>query len=521
MEQQKQQSRFKIDQDKFWDLIIALRFYLIIIFLMLPVILLSINLKYIQPVSLIIFGFSILLIVKLVLFEPRKQSIIIQKISLAVLITCASFIFLNFILGFIFQIIQMNLIGIIIPLFICIGSVLFFLLTVPKKRFKRLNSRLILWKLKWASRGKHTRVKRNVIAFGSINWLLFSTLLILVPYPVYIQLPPDSIEGQRIGIWAGSGSFNESHPDYLPNNTLEMLSDSNSYIVTTVKINSLGSELANWFNRCKEFDIEIHLSLSATAVGIYSFVNVWTIENLMNDIETIIEWLNTSNFLGNPVTTAVYDMEGLVKLSFFEFLVNTEAKSKLSEYYRITQLFLDFNQRIRDEYNLEVQICGDLAQGFDLKDGDDDIISLYGLLSDGEASRSYMIYRKDTFNLNHVLDSCRLLNEGDTIILNSWKIEGCKCWEDLNCVIEEARLVFSIPGKKFNLEIWRLDNFLDSYGLDGLHEFIEALTSNPSDWPIIYVWYHFFNSAYSDLIFLMNSYLDLYSPLLKFIFHAY
>ena len=184
-------------------------------------------------------------------------------------------------------------------------------------------------------------------------------------------------------------------------------------------------------------------------------------------------------------------------------------------------MFIDFNQHIREDYNLDVQICGDFAQGFDLRDGDDDIISLYGLLSDDEAFRSYMIYRKDVYDENYVLDSCRLYNEGDTIILNSWKFEGCMCWQNIDCVIEEARLVLGYPGKKLNLEIWNVHNFLDSYGEEGLHDFLEALTEDPSNWPIIYVWYRFPNSVYIDFVFFIYSILDLYSPIIKIIFHAF
>ena len=405
----------------------------------------------------------------------------------------------------------MNLTGIILPLFICIGSVVFFFFTVPKKRFKALNARLISWKSQWSSRGKYTKIKRHAIAFGCISWLLVSTLLLLVPYPIYIQRAPSNINGQRIGIWVGSGYD-------LPNETMEMLSDAEIYFVTTVKKDSIGIGLAEWFNRCRSFDIEVHLSMSAISRGIYSFVNIWTIEDLTEDIDILLEWINESGYLEDPVSTVVYDMEGLGELSFFEFLLHREANSKLSEYYRMKKLFNDFNQHIRDDYGLDVQICGNFDQGFDPKDGDDDIISLNGLLPDDDASMSYMIYRKDVFGLNYVLDCCKLFNERDTIIINSWKFEGCLCWEDLDCVIEEARLVLGYPGKRFNLELWRIDNFLDSYGLEGLHDFVEAITEDPSDWPVIYVWYRFPHSMYINFAFLLFSILDLYAPILKIIF---
>ena len=65
----------KEENSDFWDIIIALRLYLILLFIVLPVILLVKQLKYIQPLGIIILGFSALLILRFVLFEPRTQSI--------------------------------------------------------------------------------------------------------------------------------------------------------------------------------------------------------------------------------------------------------------------------------------------------------------------------------------------------------------------------------------------------------------------------------------------------------------
>ena len=344
--------------------------------------------------------------------------------------------------------------------------------------------------------------------------LLFTTFALFIPYPLYSQTSPDSIQGQKIGIWVGSGTD-------LPNETMEMLADANIYFVTSGRIASIGLNLASWLNRCKDFGIEVHFSLGATPVGIYSYVNLWTIENLMEEAEVILEWFNTSNFLGDPITTVVYDMEGVVNLNFIQFLFDGETLDKLSEYYTIQQEFREFNQHVREDYNLDVQICAEFVQGFDALDGDDDIISFYGLLADPQATYSYMIYRKDAFDMNYVIDSCRIMNERDTIILNSWKFEGTRCWKDIACVVDEARLVLGYPGKYFNLELWRIDNFLESYGLEGLHTFVEAVTSDPSNWEEIHVWHSSPSSEMFDLFSYMYTILDLYSPLMKAIFGAY
>lgn len=498
----------------YWDLIISLRLYVITLFLLLPIIILSIQLVYIQPVNLIILGFSVLLIIRFVLFEPRIYSMRYQKISLILLIPCVCAIFFNFLLGLIIHIIHLNFIGIIDPLIISIVSFVYYIFMVPKKRFKKINERLISWRSKWVCRAKNTILRRHIISFGVLLWLLISTLLIFIPRPIYIQKGPSSIKEQKIGIWS---SFKSD----IPNETMQKIADANIYFITTVNEKNLGPSLEDWLNKCKSFDIDVHISLSVEANGVYKFVNIWTIEDLMKDIETILEWFDENNFLGDPITTAVYDMEGLIDLNFIEYLLHDESRAKLSEYYKLQDIFITFNNHLREDYNLNVQICGDFSQGFDQKDLDNDIASFYGLLSDVDASRSYMIYRKDLYDLNYVLDSCRLFNKGDTLIINSWKFKGCKCWENINCMIEEARLVLGYPEKEYNLEIWDMNNFLESYGIDGLYDFIEEITKDPLDWPVIYVWYRFPSSEYIDLVFYFYALLDLYSPILKFSFQKY
>jgi hypothetical protein len=459
-------------------------------------------------------GLAVLIILRFVLFEPRKSSKTFLKISLIVLIFLSGAFFFNFFLGFLTQLIHMNLVGIILPLIICISSILYFTLIILKKPFKALNARLISRMEQWSSRGSRMRLKKHFIPIISICWLLFTTIALFIPYPYYSQKSPTSIEGQRIGIWVG---FNTD----LSNETMQMFADADVYFVTSGKIASLGPTLANWLNRCRDFGIEVHFSLSATPVGIYHYVNLWTIEGLMNDTEVILEWFNTSNFLGDPITTVVYDMEGVVNLNFVQYFFDRPTLDKLTDYYTIQQEFKELNQHIREDYNLTVQICGEFVQGFDFQDADDDITSLYGLLNDDQATMSYMIYRKDFFELNYVIDSMRFFDKGDTIIINSWKFAGTRCWKDIDCVIEEAQLVLGYPEKKYNLELWRIDNFMDSYGLEGLHNFIAALTSDPSTWADIHVWHMGPFAEYLDLSCILYSILDLYSPLIKAIFRAY
>ncbi|MFX0099099.1 MAG: hypothetical protein ACFFCS_05915 [Candidatus Hodarchaeota archaeon] len=497
-----------------WEIIVALRLYIVVLLFLMPSVILLINLGYLQPLNLILMGISSFIIIKFVLFEPRKASRQVTWILAILAVIITALILLNFVTSTILNIIHGNLAAVALPLGISIASILYIVFIITGRRFEVLNAKLIDWKKGWVKRASKPRLKQYTLGICLVGWLSLSSILILSPYPVYSQDPPDTTEGQRIGIWVGSGMN-------LTNETMQKISDANIYLVTTIKTLTLGSQLEDWLNQCKSFDIEVHVSMSAIPEGDYKFVNLFTIERLTSDIETIIAWLNSSGFLGVPVTGIVYDMENVAGLNFFDYITNSTMNSKLSEFYSINEMFKQFNQHVIEDYNLSVQICGDLLQGLDLKDNDDEIVSMFGLLADEKATRSYMIYRKEVLANTYVLDCCRLFNEGDTIILNSWKFEGCVCWQDLDCVIEEARLVLGFPGKSLNLELWRMDNFLDSYGLQGLHDFIDAVTGDPSVWPRIHVQHEFAKSEFSDLLFFSYTLLDLYTPLIKLIFGVY
>ncbi len=467
-----------------------------------------------------------LLIVVFVLFEKRHYSRRFLKVSLALLILCAFLIFLNFNIGLVLNIAHLNFLGIIIDSCIIASSILFFHFTIPKKRFEKLNSWLCSRKDEWSNGGNRTRVKQHIFASMSILWLIFSVMVITLPYPIYIQNAPTATnkDGRTIGIWGFSYSYinptKVGSPTYFNASTLEMISDANIYFEITINKHRLGDDLEAILAKCRDFNIEVHLSMSTNSTP-YSFVNIWTFENLSVELDNMLDWLDSKGFILNPVTTIIYDMEPLLEsfMQYYGFL--PYVSEKLRQYYAIEELFLETNQRIRDEYNLEIQICTEYGQGFDGKDGDDDIIANRGLLSDEKCSMSYMVYRRSNVGRNHILDHCRFLENGDTIILNSWKEEGHLCWGDIECAIKDARIVLGYPGKTLNLEIWRLDYFLESYGMQGLYDFIEGVSGDWTEWAPISIHNIYGVSPFWDLVFFGIALLDVYGPLFRIMNNAF
>ena len=416
-----------------------------------------------------------------------------------------------------------NYAAIILPISICVISSLYFFITIHYQPFKKLNSWLITKKQEWSRSNRPGFMKRHPIAVALTCWIVISGLFITVPFRVYKQPAPSypGPEGRTIGIWAGgqhfdSDNINESF--YLSNETLEMFAAANIYIVTGCKQSDIGVKLIERLNRCKEYGLEVHLSIS-TMHERFKYVNIWTFELLMTEIDAVLTFLNSSNLLGDPISTLVYDMECLPEALFLIYF-DPEIRAKLPEYYVIYEMFIQFNQQIRDDYNLNIRICSDYFLGFDRNDMDDDIQAMLGVMDDENASNSYMVYRRNNLGQNQILDHFRFLSDGDTIILNAWKFEGYLCWGDINCAIEDCQLVLGYTKKRFNLEIWRLDYFLNSYGIEGLNALVTNLSSDWSEWTTIKVRNDCPYSPYWDLVFYGVSLLDLYGPLFRLINNA-
>lgn len=523
-----------------WDLLIGLRLYIIVLFIVAPVYHLLIQLKYLSPLYIAILGIAMWLILRFVFLESRTASNQFLKISLILLIPLAIIIFFNFTSGLIFNIIHLNLIGILINAIICGSSILFLAFIILKRPFNNLNSKLTSSKNNWSSRGGHKIIKRNILRISLICWLLISLTLIIIPHPIYIRTHVNLKESDQtkndnsFGIWTYGAPLDESYENssyYINNETLEMLGDAGVYFIYGFQHRHIFDEdtdethddVPEKLLRCKAYDVEVHISITPRKdeKKKLQFVNLWTFEQLKEDIEEVLDFFESYDLLGDPVTTLVYDMEGLPLAHFPLYGMDSNIINKLPEYYKVQKLFSEFNQHIESDYGLNIKICSDVYQGFDFRDGDDDIMSIFGLLNYKDASRSYMVYRRDNYHQNYILDHCRFLNDGDIIILNSWKFEGYYCWNDIDCAIEDSRLVLSFPGKSLRLEIWALWYFLKSYGIEGLYTLVEALTSDRSEWPIIEVWNVWPNSFYWDFVFYSISLFDLYGPLFRMIYRIF
>lgn len=513
-------------EDFLWELLVATRLYVIALFFIPPLILITLNIGYLSPVNIVIIGFTSILILIFVLFEPRTDSLRFLRISLRFIVPCAVLIFANFAIGLVLNIIHVNIIGIIIDLCIVTGSIFYFLLTIPKNKFKKVNIWLVSRKEQWCSKGTRKRFKKHIFAFASIFWLITSILIIILPYPVFIQNVPTATneDGRRVGIWGFSYTYvdpeKEGSSRYFNDSLLEMISDANIYFEISIKKSSLGDDLEAALIKCRDFDIDVHLSIGTKSTP-YKYVNIWTYETLSAEIDEILVWLDSKGFILNPVTTIIYDMEPLMEsfIQYYGFFPNVS--EQLRQYYTIEESFLENNQRIRDDYDLDIEICTEYGQGFDAKDGDDDIIANRGLLSDEKCLMSYMVYRRDNVGRNHILDHCRFLESGDTIILNAWKFPGYHCWEDINCAITDARIVLGYPGKTLNVEIWTLQYFLDSYGIQGLFDFVEGVSGDWTEWEPIAIHNIFEGSPFWDIVFYGTVLLDVYGPFFRVLNNAF
>jgi len=327
----------------------------------------------------------------------------------------------------------------------------------------------------------------------------------------------------RFGIWTYGRPFDSDmrgRSMYVDDDTLGILAEAGAYLVYGLKQKNIGDALAEKLRRFKAHGIEVHVSVTPMAEEV-AFVNVWSFEALRGEIDQVLAFLESSDLLGDPVTTLVYDMEPMPGKILPFYGKDRAVIHKLGEYRAVQRTFVEFNRHLREEYGIAVRICADALYALDPADGDDDLRCLFGLLADEQASMSYMTYRRGDFNRDFILDHCVFLEGGDTIILNAWKEKDHDCWGDLACAIDDARLVLSYEEQDFGLEIWALWYFLKSCGIGGLRDFAEAITTDASEWPPVKVRGHALRTVKWRYLRAGVSVLDFYGPFFRIAYSAY
>jgi len=405
---------------------------------------------------------------------------------------------------------------IIMDLSFAIFTILFFTLNLLTKNnklisiFQKFNNKILYRKNFW-------RVM--------ILLLIISILFIFIPIKIKTIKVSKDRNIQSIGIWTYGKPFDLENGEeyYMDNETLQFLSSKNIYFIWGgINRNKLNTYLISNFTNFKNLGIKLHIWISPIEKNL-SFFNLWSFENLTNEIKFILSYFDNFSLIGDPITTIVYDMEGIPDAYFPLYGMNSFILSKIKEYYEVQKKFIEFNQWIHENYNLNIRICTDIYQAYDLIDGDSDLISIWGLFNDYHTytDYSFMIYRRNNMGLNYILDSLNLIDTNSTIILNSWKEKDHFCWNDLNCALNEAKLVLDYPKKQFNLEIWCLYYFLKSFKISGLIKFINSIFSNDENYLQIEIRNQFPYSFYSDLLLIGIGYLEKFSSLFRLLYLFY
>lgn len=513
-----------------WNMLIVLRFYVIFyigLFIPLSTIM---KLQRITPISLIMFGTSILIALATGFFEERTGSDKFVQNSNIVFLIISSILIVNIFIGMISSILH-GLLGSSIINGVLFAVSLCFLALVPTKGGKllekinkdcisainRLNERRNVVKhgFKW--------IHEHPGAFITLIWIIFCIIISVSPFEIYRQPIPANkqAENHTIGFWTSCSYLtNEGGSSYINDTLMDKMSDSNGYFILGCRADD--EDVLEAAQRCKDHNVGMKLYRCPLTEG-DSFANIWTIENLIDEMEEQIIALNDSNYIGDPVTGIVYDMEGMPDEKHFPMYASEpEIVDKLHEYYEMQSVFRSFNERMYEEYGLNICICTDYFQRLDNYDYDDDISFFWGVMDDPAPyiSWSHMCYRKDFLGYDFLLDYMRFLDDGDTIILNSWKYEDCFCYNDIDCLIEECKLILGYPGKNFNLEFWAMRNFLPSYDLEGLDALLDAFNSDRAGWTEISIYYDVSYSLFWDIVQLGVSFLDMFGPLLRVFYLA-
>jgi len=493
----------------------------------------------------IFFGYIIFLILGIFLFYYFVISNkLLQKKKLYFQITFPLstgiflFIVLNQILAFISDIVyaSLNIFNIIFFIFTVFFVILFFY-NIRDPNFLRFNQ-FFLAKVRKTSDKNHIRINLSLVSIFSILFLINYIL------PVFsFTFPARQRDDFQMGFWTyGAPLDNQAYVDTgiepISNTTLQYMGAHNVYITWGITQTALDSENATiWprgflngnlnfterLQRCKDYGVKVHICINHIySDKPYTFANIWTIEDTINDIYQLKTLLEAYNLWGDPVDTLVFDIEPVIPyyLSFYG-LINPELgdvfsnMDKLNDYDEILQHFKDSVDIFVDDWGMDVELCHIGMDMYDDIDGDDDLHRIWGLIdaeTNENVQRSYMIYRGDLLSQKFLVDSMSMMNTNDIVIISAFE-KGEFYYNNLDLAINDGLLVKNYPTKDLHLEVWCAYRFIVVFGESSIINYINGIEAqSTSTYSISNIF-----SLINDALYFFYIYIDLFFSGLLFI----
>jgi len=526
-------------KDKLAGLILIERFYLILFFLIYPLIVLSLSGVNIFFGYIIFFVLGIFLIYYFVisnkiLNKKRRYFQIFFPISTALFF----FLVLNQIFAFLinFYANSLNIFNLFF-FFLSVFFIALFIYNIRNPVILRMNQKYIM-RVRGGSDKIHIRINLSLI-------FLF-LILFLVNYiiPVYnFSYPSRERDDFQIGFWTygvplDDQPYKDTGLENISNETLDFMGKNGIYIIYGITDEALDSEnnetwpsgylngnlnFTERLKRCKNFGVKVHLSLTHRYFDDpYIFINIWTIEDTIKDIYKLKELLEAHDLWKDPVDTLVFDIEPVIPYyTSFYGLLNPELGSifsnmeKLKEYDEILRDFIDFIEIITEDWELNVELCQIGMNLYDKIDGDDDLLRLWGLI-DAETNeniqKSYMIYRGSILSQKFLIDSMDMMEENDIVIISGFDSNEFY-HDDIDLTINDGQLVKNYPKKNLQLQLWDLYKIIDAYGEENIIKLIKGLQASKSA-------YYSLSNIYSlinDALYFFYIYIDIFFSGLLFI----
>ncbi|MBD3350612.1 MAG: hypothetical protein GF364_03905, partial [Candidatus Lokiarchaeota archaeon] len=207
-----------------WDFLLVQRFYVILTIGIIPPSLTIIRSQRISAITLIMLVFTILILLRFTIFEPRKEARKFVRNSNIILFFVNIIFIHNYSMAVFINLINLKWRPLLLNILILAFTFIYLIIGTKKKIVKKINKKATVEKPKSdKTRNQFLKaIRKNPFLTITLIWILISMLLIFAPIKIYTQKVPfeKTAGNHEIGFWGSSSYIRNTGSSYYLNDSI-------------------------------------------------------------------------------------------------------------------------------------------------------------------------------------------------------------------------------------------------------------------------------------------------------------